>query len=334
MKIAITGGSGFIGTRLRALLEEAGHECVIIDLKHETPVDILDLPALTKALSGCAAVYHLAAEHRDDVFPRSRYYAVNVTGMENLCKAMDANGIDRIVFTSSFAVYGLDAGAPDENAPPAPFNDYGQSKLEGENVLREWAARNGAASATIIRPVVVFGEGNRGNVHTLIRQIASGKFVMVGNGRNRKSMAYVGNVAAFLHHCLAAPGGLAVYNYADKPDFSMNEFVAVICSRLGRAAPRLSLPRFAGLGAGYLFDAAARITGRTFPISAVRVEKFCAETTSDAAKAHGIFKAPYALEEGLGRFVQSDFLKTPQGGATDNNADADFLPRAASHEQG
>lgn len=308
MKIAITGGSGFIGTRLIQNLKAAGHECVIIDLRDANPCDVLDLPTLTQRLSGCDAIYHLAAEHADDVFPRSRYYDVNVTGTKNVCTAADANGITRILFTSSFAVYGLDVETPNELSKPAPFNDYGQSKLEGEEVLRAWAAANDHAKLTIIRPVVVFGEGNRGNVYNLVRQIASGRFVMIGDGRNNKSMAYVGNVAAFLQHCLDDAHAGALYNYADAPDFSMTRLVDVVCNALGRSVPKVSLPYIVGLGAGYTLDGIARITGRTFPISAVRVQKFCADTSCDAGKAHRAFSAPFTMEEGFQRFINHDFI--------------------------
>lgn len=315
MRIAITGGSGFIGTRLRELLEQAGHECVIVDLKHEDPVDILNLDTLTKAFEGCEAVYHLAAEHRDDVFPRSRYYAVNVKGTENVCKAADANGISRVIFTSSFAVYGLDARTPDEQSAPAPFNDYGKSKLEGEQVLQKWSAGNDGARLTIVRPVVVFGEGNRGNVHTLIKQVADNRFLMIGDGCNRKSMAYVGNVAAFLLHCLHEEKRGQVYNYADAPDLSMNELMAVIYRKLGRTRPSFSLPFAAGMAAGYGFDLLARLTGKTFPVSAVRVQKFCADTTCNATKSRSAgFSPPHTLSEGIERMIAHDFADKVRDG--------------------
>ena len=309
MKIAITGGSGFIGTRLAALLEAQGYICVIIDLKHNKPVDILDVPALRVALQGCEAIYNLAAEHRDDVFPRSRYYDVNVTGMKNILNIADEMGIKRIIFTSSFAVYGLDAKTPDEISKPAPFNDYGQSKLEAEEVLRDWSSKNIAVQVTIVRPVVVFGENNRGNVHTLIDQVSRGKFVMVGNGGNKKSIAYVGNVAAFLAHLLPETERLNVYNYADKPDLTVTELMSVVYQKLGKKQPSWHLPYILGLAAGYIFDLAARITGRNFPISAVRVQKFCADTTSDASKAMRNFTPPYSLSEGLERMIDHDFLR-------------------------
>ncbi len=310
MKIAITGGSGFIGTRLIRELEGAGHDCVIVDLKHAQPVDILDYPALERAIAGCDAVYHLAAEHRDDVFPRSRYYDVNVTGTQNVAKAADANGIKRLVFTSTFAVYGLDAKTPDETSPPAPFNDYGRSKLEGEKVLQEWAGKDSQVQLTIVRPTVVFGENNRGNVYTLINQVLQKKFIMIGNGENRKSMAYVGNVAAFLGFCLRENNMTDIYNYADTPDFTMNDLMNVIYRKSGQDRPSFRLPYIAGLGAGYAFDALARITGKRFPVSAVRIQKFCADTTSNADKARDAgFVPPYSLREGIERMIDHDFLK-------------------------
>ncbi len=309
MKIAITGGEGFIGQRLIPLFRAAGHDCIIIDKIHADPVDVRDLPKLTTALAGCDAIYHLAAEHTDNVTPISLYYDVNVQGMKNLLQAAKSNGIQRIVFTSSFAIYGLNTGYPDETAPATPFNDYGKSKWEAEEVLQGWAAQNPDTRVTIVRPVVVFGEGNRGNVYNLVDQVARGKFVMVGNGRNKKSIAYVGNIAAFLAFLLPQRDHLQVYNYADKPDLDMNEFVSLIYKKLGLIRPRLAIPYPVGLAGGWGLDILSRLTGRKFPISAVRIEKFCSDTVSDAGKARKAgFSPEFSLEQGLERMISQDFL--------------------------
>ncbi len=308
MKIAITGGAGFIGHILAEQLSAQGHEIVLADTAASPSVDIMDRDALIRACAGCAAIYHLAAVHRDDIFPRSLYYDVNRGGTANVISAADANGIERIIFTSSFALYGLNTGMPDEASKPSPFNDYGQSKWEAEKLLEAWAAQKNTRACTIVRPVVVFGEGNRGNVHTLIAQIVSGKFVMIGDGANRKSMAYVGNVAGFLAHALHQPAGLHVYNYADKPDFSMRALTDVIYAKLNRPKPAMALPYALGLSAGYAFDALARLSGRRFPISSVRVRKFCADTTCAAEKFRTTgFTPRYTLAEGIERMIESDF---------------------------
>ena len=81
---------------------------------------------------------------------------------------------------------------------------------------------------------MIFGEGNRGNVFNLLSQIASGKFLMVGKGENKKSMAYIGNVVAFLETCIATEQKYGVYNYIDTPDLTMNELVSQVQKAIGK----------------------------------------------------------------------------------------------------
>lgn len=308
MKIALTGGAGFIGKRLANQLKEDGHDVVIIDINDtKNPVDVCDLQALTQAMQGCEAIYHLAAEHRDDVRPIQKYYDVNVGGAENVVQAAKANNINKIIFTSTVAVYGLNAGESKETDAPSPFNDYGRSKLESEKVFDAWAAADPARSLVTIRLVATFGPGNRGNIYTLISQIARNRFVMIGSGRNRKSIAYVANVAAFLAQMLDQPAGQHLYNYADKPDLQTAKLVQSTRRALGFKGAGPWAPYAFGIIGGFIFDVAAQMTGKTFPISAIRVRKFCADTVVNADRAQAIFKAPYSLEQGLNEMVEKEF---------------------------
>jgi nucleoside-diphosphate-sugar epimerase len=84
----------------------------------------------------------------------------------------------------------------------------------------------------IVRPVVIFGEDNQGNVYTLIKQIAGNKFVMVGSGGNKKSMGYVGNIVKFLVQSADLGEGIHLFNYADKPDMTVKELVDHIRAEL------------------------------------------------------------------------------------------------------
>lgn len=308
LKIAITGGSGFIGTRLIDALQEEGHETNIIDIADANPIDILDQDKLDKSVVGTDVIYHLAAEHRDDVFPCDRYYEVNGEGTQNVVKAAEKAGVKKIIFTSSVAVYALGAGAKSEKSAVDPFNDYGKSKLEAEEILTEWVAKDPTRSLIIVRPAVVFGENNRGNVYNLINQIARGKFFMIGRGQNKKSMGYVGNVSGFLKYCLSIQDNLAVYNYADKPDLMTDELVDVIYKSLDKPKPKISIPYGVGLLAGYAFDVMAKITGKTFPISAIRVKKFCSDTvvSADKVKQSG-YVPPFSLSDGVSRMISHDF---------------------------
>ena len=185
--------------------------------------DVRDQDQLLAACRGCEVIVNLAAAHRDDVRPISLYHEVNVGGAETTIRVAEELGIKIILFTSTVAVYGFTKVPLGEEAPGNPINPYGQSKLDAEGVFRVWQELDPARSLVIIRPTVVFGEGNRGNVYNLMRQIASNHFFMVGQGSNRKSMAYVENIANALAFLLASGPGCHIYNYADKPDFA-NKF--------------------------------------------------------------------------------------------------------------
>ena len=317
MKVTLIGGSGFVGTRLIDLLKQGDFEILNIDKQQSyffpevtTIGDVRDKEKLTELLKGTELVVLLAAEHRDDVSPVSLYYDVNVGGMQNTLATMEANGIKRIVFTSSVAVYGLNKKNPDEKHPKAPFNHYGKSKWQAEQVLEEWFRTHPDWNVNILRPTVIFGERNRGNVYNLLRQIAGGKFLMVGSGNNKKSMAYVGNIVAFIKFLIEnKASGYDAYNYIDKPDFTMNELVSHVGAVLKRHIPATHFPYWLGMMGGYGFDMLAFLTRKKLTISSVRVKKFCATTQFDATKALKTgFKAPYTLGEGLARTLEFEFV--------------------------
>ncbi len=318
MKINVIGGSGFIGTRLSTILNKKNIDFTIVDkfigasfpaLTHN--VDIRSLDDLRGAIDKNAVLINLAAEHRDDVSPPSLYDEVNIRGAKNLCEIAREMEVNKIIFTSSVAVYGFAPLGTNESGSIAPFNDYGRTKWEAEQVYRQWQSEDPEnRSLIIVRPTVVFGERNRGNVFNLLRQIASGKFVMVGNGLNRKSMAYVENVAAFLEYSLDFKPGIHIYNYVDKPDFTMNALVAHVNKLLGRSsAIKFRLPFSIGLLIGSTLDLVAKITRKKFPISAIRVKKFCANSVYESAIESTGFVPPVPLMDAIEKTVRFEFIE-------------------------
>ncbi len=314
--VAILGGAGFIGAWLTSLLIEQGMPVRIGDLRKSeafaelwSECDLRQIESLHDVVCGVCAIINLAAEHRDDVRPLSRYRETNVDGASQVCEVARKVGIQKIIFTSSVAVYGFQPVPVDEGGPFAPFNEYGKTKLEAEGVYRAWADEDPTRTLVIVRPTVVFGEGNRGNVYNLLRQVSSGKFLMVGSGKNKKSMAYVGNVAGFLAHSLSFGPGIHIFNYVDGPDISTAELVDYIHGCLGRSKKTLRIPKSVALAGGHLLDVVARATDRTFPISAIRVKKFCESTQFLADRvAQSGFVPPYTLQEGLARTIQHEFV--------------------------
>jgi nucleoside-diphosphate-sugar epimerase len=316
MNICTLGGSGFVGTRLISILAET-HSVLNLDKASSEAhpdatqiADVRDLESFASKLFGQDAVVLLAAEHRDDVTPTSLYYDVNVEGMRNVLEAMDAAKVKQIVFTSSVAIYGMNQpNPPKETSKEAPFNHYGKSKWEAEQVLQQWIEKGNGRSALIVRPTVIFGEGNRGNVYNLLKQIYTGKFLMIGNGRNRKSMAYVGNIVAFIKHKLEVGfSGVEIYNYVDTPDFDMNTLVSEIYRHKGCSAPKFRIPYPIGVIGGYCFDLLAKLTGKKLPISSIRVRKFCSSTEINSEKLdQSNFVRPFDFKESLQRTLTSEF---------------------------
>lgn len=319
MKVLIIGGSGFIGTRLcQRLKSRESIEFSILDkvkskaFPEQTLVcDIEDTERLNVVFpDGIDVVVNLAAEHKDNVQPKSRYHEVNVIGQENICNVMTLKGVKKHVFTSSVAVYGFVSEEVFEDGAYKPFHEYGESKLNAERVLDKWFESGQEVQHSVIRPTVVFGEGNRGNVYNLLKQIASGRFLMIGKGENRKSMAYVENVASFIEFLICKGEGHQVFNYADKPDFNMNELYVKVNKALGQKPKPFRLPYWFGLSAGYAFDVLSLLTKREFPVSAIRVKKFCGTTQFGSLNIEKVgFKAPIPLVEGLASTVEAEFKK-------------------------
>ncbi|HEU4665004.1 MAG TPA: NAD-dependent epimerase/dehydratase family protein [Dokdonella sp.] len=310
-RVLIVGGSGFIGSRLTTRLLELGHDVTIFDRAPSTAHasrlvrgDVRDATALRGAVEGAECIVALAAEHRDDVQPAARYYDVNVGGAANLVRAAAEANVPRVVLVSSVAVYGLDQPFADESAPLRPDSDYGRSKMLAEGVLSDWVRGAAQRSLLILRPVVLFGEGSRGNVFHLAEQLRRRRFAMVGSGRNRKSIGYVGNLVELIAQRLDGGPGRTVLNFADAPDYSTGELVVRLCELLGRRPPSWSLPYPVALAAGHVLDALTLVLGRPLPISAVRVRKFCTATQiSTAALEASGFESPVSLDEGLARMV-------------------------------
>ncbi len=322
IKLLVIGGSGFIGTRLCNMLSRKCINFLIID-KNISQIfpeqsilgDITRSTFANNSFDDFSAIINLAAEHKDNVYPISLYDEVNVKGARNICDFARACNIKKIIFTSSVAVYGFAPVGTNESGVIAPFNDYGRTKWGAEQVYRQWQAEDPLnRTLVIVRPTVVFGERNRGNVFNLLRQIASGRFVMVGDGLNRKSMAYVENVAAFLRYSLNFRPGIHIYNYVDKPDFTMNALVVHVNKLLGKSAKiKFRLPFTLGLLIGSCFDFVAKISDKKFPISAIRVKKFCSNSVYESAIESTGFMPPVPLMEAIEKTVNFEFLEDHKG---------------------
>ncbi len=311
-KILITGGSGFIGSHFHNYIDQ--ESLINLDLvrpefsfrstfvqgdirKELDIVRILEKHKVKTILS-------LAAKHHDFGIGHDEYFDTNEGGTEIICNAADRFGIDEIVFFSSVAVYGVTGEISTEGKDPSPDSPYGASKLAGENVLRAWASKKSSRKVLILRPTVVFGENNRANMFSLIRQIDSGLYFHLGAATNIKSIAYVENLVEatiFLKDRLQP--GVTVYNYADEPQLTSREIGETIAEALGKKV-RFTLPMPLALLMSLPFDAAIKVTGRNFPISSARVRKLSTATHHSARRLFDEGFAPrYNTRDGLKKMV-------------------------------
>jgi nucleoside-diphosphate-sugar epimerase len=318
----VTGGSGFLGSRLVRRLLDQGQSVRVLDLsvlpdfREFTVQGNICAPAdCDKALEGVSVVYHLAALYRDDVRPRGRYYEVNYEGTRVLLEHMRRHGVSKLVFVSSFSVYGLENTLSGEDSVLTPVNDYGRSKVLAEQAVREWTQEVGSSACVIIRPSVIFGEGSRGNVFTLMERIASGKFAMVGSGQNCKSMSYVENVAAFCQFAAGLEGGqIHVFNYADKPDMKVREIVDCLSSELKLTVRQVPLPKSMAMAIGHLGDFVRYVTKSNVVLTSDRIRKFFADTSliTTRLEASG-FTRPFDMRRSLATTVRYEFPNLAPG---------------------
>ena len=315
--VVVIGGAGFVGTRLCKRLSRSGIDFTIFDshpskaFSSKTIIGNVCDYTNYEALPKSNVLINLAAVHRDDVRPLSRYDEVNVGGAEALCNYARHVGTNKIIFTSSVAIYGFAPSDTGEEGQPNYFNDYGRTKYLAEQVYKAWQAEDPEnRSLVIIRPTVIFGEGNRGNVYNLLKQIASRRFVMFGDGHNMKSMAYVENVAAFIEFSFSFESGLHIFNYVDKPDFDMNTLIKTARRVLfGKSNVGIRLPKSIGIGIGYLADGIAKTISKSLPVSSIRVKKFLGTTQFSSSISETGFSPPTSLQEGLKRTLRYEFLE-------------------------
>jgi nucleoside-diphosphate-sugar epimerase len=310
--ILFTGASGFIGSHFHLAIDN--QEIVNLDLRKpmfdytsnfiqgdiRKSEDVANAIAIAKP----EVIISLAAEHKDFGINEEAYFLTNEGGARIICQEAEKVGVNKIIFYSSVAVYGSNTEPSDEETTPNPDQPYGASKLAGEKVFLEWAAKDPQRTLIIIRPAVVYGERNVANMFRLINQVKSGKYFHVGNGDNIKSIAYVKNiVAATLYLLGVSKPGVHLYNYADEPQLTSREIAEVIAKSLQKRSP-FTLPYWIVYAMATPFDLLIRVTGKDLPVSSNRVKKFCTQTFHQADKIIVAgFSPKFSTVDGMMRMV-------------------------------
>jgi nucleoside-diphosphate-sugar epimerase len=297
--VVLFGGTGFIGTHLTQhfLKHNLAETIFVVDLlgPRESPYTQLLQSGLSSGRVVFVAhdvrkpvppdllpdhadlIFNLSAVHREPGhFPRE-YFETNLLGAENVCSWANRVGCETLVFTSSISPYGPSEEEKTESSLPVPETAYGSSKLVAEKIHMAWQCGKASRKLLILRPGVVFGPGEGGNVTRLVRSLVKGYFVYMGNRQTIKAAGYVKEL------CLVAMFGLKVLgssddsvlllNFTADPPPSIEQMVNAILKTAGKRRSLLSLPRTLVLGLSFPLTAVERIFGVKMPINPARVRK-------------------------------------------------------------
>jgi nucleoside-diphosphate-sugar epimerase len=239
LKLLITGASGFIGKHLLAdLLKQKLNICAAARSHSDLPFPTFVVGKIdgatnwSAAISGCDAVIHLAAcAHvtNQAKIDKSLLHETNVEGTARLAQEAAKAGVKHFIFISSIgAMADTSNKVLCADAPCSPTTLYGQSKLMAEKELKFIAGKYGM-EWTIIRPPLVYGPGNPGNMQRLLKLIRSGIPLPLASVRNRRSFVYVENLVDVIVACLGNPKAFGkTYLPSDGEDVSTPELIRKI----------------------------------------------------------------------------------------------------------
>jgi UDP-glucose 4-epimerase len=318
--VVITGATGALGPavvrrfeaddwRIRTLSRKAPAEGTPAAAHPHVAAEITDIPALTSAFRRADAVVHMAALlHVLDPAQQltADYRRINVGGTEAVLAAARAAGVPRVVVLSTIAVYGPHDQVVDETTPPAPDTPYGTSKLEAEQVALAATSSDGRPLASVLRLSAVYGPTIKGNYERLVRALARGRFIPVGDGRNLRTLVHEEDAAEAI--CLAAAHPAAAgttFNVSDGTTHAVRDIVATIAAALGRAAPRFSIP--AGLAAAGIrgVEGLFRMLGHRPPVTRAALDKYLEHVAVRGDRIRTVlgFQPRRTLEEGWRRTI-------------------------------
>jgi dihydroflavonol-4-reductase len=299
MRALVTGASGFVGAAVARALLAAGWQVRVLLRAQSSrrnlqqlavepvPGDLGDVGSLERALDGCEALFHVAADYRLWTTDPQTLYRSNVDGTRNIVEAARRCGTGRIVYTSSVATIGLRAdGRPsDENDVgrlEQMIGHYKRSKFLAEAWVRE--AAHGGMPIVIVNPSTPIGPGDVKPTPTgrLVLDAATGRMpAYVDTGLN---VVHVDDVAA--GHLLAYQHGRIGERYIlGGTDLNLKRILSMIALASGRPAARVRLPRALLLPLAYAAEALARATGRETRITVEGVRMAAHHMYFSSAKA-------------------------------------------------
>ena len=325
MNYFIFGGSGFIGTHLIHMLDEIKREDdKIYDLDIVMPGEEGVVPGIVEKNDGVEYVrldvrkeieldfkptgqdiiFNLAAVHRTPGHEDKEYFETNIRGAENVIVFAEKYGIKKILFTSSIAPYGAAEELKSEETLPTPNTPYGISKLVAEKIHIGWCEKEKDRELTIVRPGIVYGKGEHGNMTRLYKGIKGRYYFYAGRRDTVKASIYVKELVRFFKYRIIDNSffGYDIINCTFEPAYTIEQICVAMkaATGLNRRIPMVN---------GKLLMVAARVLGpiggKKVGIHPDRVKKLMVSTNISGKKLASMdYKFYYTLEESF-----SDWFK-------------------------
>ena len=288
LNVLITGGTGFIGSRLALECLNRGHAVKVLG-QENTPAEsfnrkivedrggqvflesVTNTHGLLELFQGVDVVFHLAAAQHEMNVPDRKFWDVNVTGTKNILEASVRAGVKRFVHGSTIGVYGSIAGVIDEQTPCMPDNIYGVTKFEGEKLALSYCDR---IPTVVIRIPEVYGPGDR-RLLKLFKAIRRNAFLVIGSGENLHHLIYIDDLVEGLLQSAVHPAAAnKLFLLAGIEPVTTNQMVAAISRQLGTTPPRFRTPMFPFMVAAIVLEKTMRPLGIQPPLHRRRLDFF------------------------------------------------------------
>ncbi len=311
MKILITGIHGFVGSNLVAALKE-NHTIYGLDIispikegvSYTYGWDDLDIGMVPDV----DAIIHLAGKAHDtkNQADAEVYFNVNTGLTERIYNYfLHSSARKFIFFSTAKAAADKVEGVLTEEVTPAPVGPYGESKIKAEEYILSHL--NPEKQVYIMRPCMIHGPGNKGNLNLLYNMVKKGIPWPLGAYENRRTFTSIDNVSFVISGLLTKDVPSGIYNMGDDEALSTNELIEIICSSFGKKAHIWRLPK--GLMIGM-----AKVGGWLhLPLNPERLRKLTENYVSSNAKikaALGIEQMPVRAKDGLRKTLSSFSGKT------------------------
>jgi nucleoside-diphosphate-sugar epimerase len=330
--VLITGATGCIGSALAQrfaasgefgtvrVLVRSGSKDNALPANVERVTGSLEdgAEALRSAVRDVSHIFHAAAKVHDPQGSAEDFHRINADGTRFLVEACNREGVrPRLLFYSTVAVYGEETpldGIP-EDAPVNPVTPYAASKIEAENILRAWGNSAGAV-VTIFRVATVYGPRDRGNMARMLTAIARGRFILPGDGNNRKTCVAVENVIRASQTAATLPAEQMadrIFVVADPGGpYTLRELTVAMAAALGRKNVVRSVPVAVLLTVAGGLEA---VLGKRAPLTRIQVRRLAANNVYRTPSLSEMLDSSTAipLEVGLQSAVASWRTQTTEG---------------------